>query len=353
PVGDRLPGIQGVVYGAALVLVMLFAPEGIYWRLHALRPARRAVEAPRVSAAAPRTDTTVAGRTPVERGAGLLEGRGGSRAFLGLCALDDVSFSVSAGEIVGVIGPNGAGKTTLFNVLNGFLLPDAGQVRYRGTPIHGLRPSAICRRGIGRTFQVVRTFPQLTVLDNVMVGAFAHGTSPPRARERALAAMAAVGLGRADDVPGALTTLDLRLMELARCLASAPDLILLDEPLAGLARDGVETMAALVRRVRDAGVSVVIIEHTMYAVVQLVDRLVVLDHGHRIAEGLPNDVVRDPAVIEAYLGQRWLRHVEGLRTGGPGGPDMAPQTPQPSGRRGEPASPLDPCVRSRDVASRT
>ena len=314
-VGDQLPGIQGVVYGAALVLVMLFAPEGIYWRLRAWRPARRAVEPPRVRAAAPRIDTIVAGRTRVERGAALLEVQGVSRAFLGLCALDDVSFSVRAGEILGVIGPNGAGKTTLFNVLNGFLQPDAGQVRYRGTPIHGLRPSAICGRGIGRTFQVVRTFPQLTVLDNVMVGAFAHETSPPRARERARAAMAAVGLGRADDVPAALTTLDLRLMELARCLASAPDLILLDEPLAGLARDGVETMAALVRRVRDAGVSVAIIEHTMYAVVQLVDRLVVLDHGRRIAEGPPNDVVRDPAVIEAYLGKRWLRHVENLRTG--------------------------------------
>src|SRR3989454_10194130 len=114
---------------------MLFAPGGIYWRLHAWRPARRAVEAPRVSAAAPRTDTTVAGRTPVERGAALLGGRGGSRAFLGLCALDDVSFSVSTGEIGGVIGPNGAGKTTPFNVLNGFLLPGAGPVRHRRAPV--------------------------------------------------------------------------------------------------------------------------------------------------------------------------------------------------------------------------
>ncbi|MBI2196975.1 MAG: branched-chain amino acid ABC transporter ATP-binding protein/permease [Candidatus Rokubacteria bacterium] len=316
-IGDRLPGIQGVVYGAALVLAMLFAPEGIYWRLRALLPARRA--APALAGAAAAREGPIAadlaGRAPVARGATLMDVRGVSKAFLGLHALEEVSFTVRSGEILGVIGPNGAGKTTLFNVLDGFLAPDQGEVRYRDARITGLRPSAICRGGVGRTFQVVRSFPQMTVLENVMVGAFVHETAPHRARQRALAALASVGLeARADLVPSGLTTLDLRLMELARCLATAPDLILLDEPLAGLARDGVETVMALVRRVRDGGVTVVIIEHTMYAVVQLVDRLVVLDHGRRVAEGLPGEVVRDPAVIEAYLGKRWLRHVEGLRT---------------------------------------
>jgi branched-chain amino acid transport system permease protein len=325
-IGDRLPGIQGVVYGAALVLVMLFAPEGLYWRVRGLWPAGRMVPAPAgVAVAAGAAGTTaaatlelatnVAGRAPVARGATLMDVRSVSKAFLGLHALEDVSFTVQAGEILGVIGPNGAGKTTLFNVLNGFLAPDQGEVRYRDERITGLRPNAICRRGVGRTFQVVRSFPRLTVLENVMVGAFVREAAADRARQRARAALAAVGLdARAEVVPGGLTTLDLRLMELARCLATAPELILLDEPLAGLSRDGVETMMALVRRVRDAGVTVVIIEHTMYAVVQLVDRLVVLDHGRRIGEGLPGEVVRDPAVIEAYLGKRWLRHVESLRT---------------------------------------
>jgi branched-chain amino acid transport system permease protein len=333
-VGDRLPGIQGVVYGAALVLVMLFAPEGLYWRLRALGAGRRAARgapAPEAAvAAAPAAGRAtgpaappgeapirveVDGRVPAPAGATLLDVRGVSKAFLGLHALDDVSFAVAAGEILGVIGPNGAGKTTLFNVLNGFLAPDRGDVRHRDAVVSGLRPSAVCRRGVGRTFQVVRAFPHLTVLENVMVGAFAREASPGPARERALAALRGVGLeARAGAVPGGLTTLELRLMEMARCLATGPELVLLDEPLAGLSRDGVDTMMALVRRVREAGVTVVIIEHTMYAVVQLVDRLVVLDHGRRIAEGAPGAVVRDPVVIEAYLGKRWLRHVEGLRT---------------------------------------
>jgi ABC-type branched-subunit amino acid transport system ATPase component/ABC-type branched-subunit amino acid transport system permease subunit len=312
-VGDQLPGIQGVVYGGALVLFMMYAPEGLYWRARqALRGfgGREAAARPPITVAEPGAPATA---TPA--GSVLLDVRGVSKSFIGLQALSDVGFEVREREILGVIGPNGAGKTTLFNVLNGFLAPDRGEVRFLGEVVTGQRPSALCRRGLGRTFQVVRTFPRLTVLENVMVGAFVRERAADRARIVAAAALAQLGMhDRAELLTSGLTTLELRLMELARCLATSPRLVLLDEPLAGLSADGVDVMIAMIRRVRAGGVTVVIIEHTMQALLRLADRLIVLDQGRRLAEGPPGEVTRDPAVVEAYLGKRWLARMKAAPT---------------------------------------
>jgi branched-chain amino acid transport system ATP-binding protein len=234
----------------------------------------------------------------------LLEVKSVSKRFRGLVAVDNVTFGVPQGTIFAVIGPNGAGKTTMFNIIAGEFAPNEGTVAFNGARIDGLTPDQVCRRGIGRTFQIVKPFMGLTVEENVIIGALLHRPHVEDARNHAIDVLRRLDLydKRAQRASG-LTLPDRKRLEVARALATDPKLLLLDEVMAGLRPTETARIVAVLRELnRETGVTVLLIEHVMHAVMALASRILVLHHGAAIAEGAPEQVVRDPAVIESYLG---------------------------------------------------
>ena len=235
----------------------------------------------------------------------LLLARGISKSFRGLKAVAAATFDVPQGAIVALIGPNGAGKTTCFNMIAGVFAPDSGEILFGGNAIHGLRPDQVCAAGIGRTFQIVKPFAGLSVLDNVMVGSFLKEKTPAAAREVSRSILRRLKLDAKADLPASSLTLpDRKRLEVARALATRPRLLLLDEVMAGLRPTECDEMVEVFRELNRAdGLTILLIEHVMRAVMALAQQVVVLHHGEIIARGAPAAVVRDPAVLECYLGE--------------------------------------------------
>ena len=303
--GGALPGIQGVIYGVAIILVITLAPEGVLSKLMAAFRRKSGAEG-LAGGGLLKTTLKPVEKTSKKTDEVALSVKGLGKRFGGLQAVQDVSFDVYRGEILGIIGPNGAGKTTMFNLINGIIQASEGTATYQGKNLIGMAPYEICRFGVARTFQVARPFPRLSVLQNVVVGAFATKPDDARAYEAACEAIAQVGLeDYSESMAGGLSTMQLRLMELARALASHPKILLLDEVLAGLGAQEVEHVMVAIQNIQARGMTIVIIEHTMHAMVRLADRLLVLDHGTVLALGEPTEVTSREEVISAYLGKKW------------------------------------------------
>ena len=234
----------------------------------------------------------------------LLEIQNISKIFGGLTAINNLSCTVDPGDIVGLIGPNGAGKTTLFNCISGFFKPESGRIIFDNGDVTGVRPDLICHRGVARTFQNVKSFGEMTLLDNVMVGSFSAAKTKAESRDIAIDSLEFVGLiDRADDLAKDLTIGNRKKLEVARAIATNPKLLLLDEVMAGLNSTELQQMLLLLRELNARGIAILLIEHIMAAVMNLSKKVIVIHHGEKIAEGLPSEVSTNKLVIEAYFGE--------------------------------------------------
>lgn len=234
----------------------------------------------------------------------LLEVTGITKRFGGLVAVNDLSLSLDKGQILGLIGPNGAGKTTAFNMISGFYKPDEGEIRFDDKDIGGLRPDQVCKLGLARTFQVVKPFPQLSVRDNVMVGAYNRTNNRGESRQKAAEIIEFLGMRDMSEMTaGSLSVAYRKRLEIAKALATDPKIILLDEAMAGLRPTETDHMIDLVRQISNQGIALLLVEHVMRVIMSLAERIVVIHHGEKIAEGEPQEIVRDKAVIDAYLGE--------------------------------------------------
>jgi branched-chain amino acid transport system ATP-binding protein len=226
--------------------------------------------------------------------------------FGSLAAVDDVSLSVGKGEIIGLIGPNGAGKTTFFNCLTGYLTPQNGAVQFDGHPLTGMRPNQICRLGLARTFQIVQVFREMATWENVIVGAFCRTANSAEAYQETMEILKFTGLyEKKDSLVGNLTIADHKRLEISKALATKPHLLMLDEAMAGL--NATETIEAvqLIKKIRDRGITLIVVEHVMEVIMSISERVVVFDSGKKIAEDVPDKIVKNPRVIEAYLGEAY------------------------------------------------
>lgn len=234
----------------------------------------------------------------------LLEIQNITKRFGGLTAINNLSCTVDSSDIVGLIGPNGAGKTTLFNCISGFFKPESGSIIFGNDDITGVRPDLICHKGVARTFQNVKSFGEMTLLDNVMVGSFAAAKNKKESRDIAMDSLAFVSLAeRADDLAKDLTIGNRKKLEVARAIATKPKLLLLDEVMAGLNSTELQQMLLLLRELNARGIAILLIEHIMAAVMNVSKRVIVIHHGEKIAEGLPAEVSTNKLVIEAYFGE--------------------------------------------------